>query len=116
MAAPAQLAQDERVALVLMALKATHLAKVHAAPVVLLSGDAAPIGILGLHIGGQHFTLTFDDARLAALAVRQNFAELDALAFAAGLEAAANLVELMQLKAEVRIMAARLAQTPAAAQ
>lgn len=109
MAAPAQLAQDERIAQVLMALAATPLAKVHAAPVVLLSTDAPPEGILGLHIGGRHFTLSHADARITAVAVRQNMTDLDALAFAAGLEAAAALVELMQLRAEVRAMAERLA-------
>lgn len=114
MAAPAQMAQDERVAQVLMALSVTPWAKVHAAPVVLLSLDAPPVGILGLHVGPSHFTLSPDDARMVATAIRQAPRALEAEALAVGLEAAANLVELMQLRAEVREMKARWPVEPGA--
>lgn len=114
MATPAELAQDERVAQVLMAIAVAPLARIHAAPVVLMSADAPPVGILGLHVGPSHFTLSVQDARIVVIALRQDLRRLEIDALAAGLEAAANLVELMQLRAEIRDLRTRLAVSAAA--
>jgi hypothetical protein len=113
MAAPAEIAQDERVAQVVMAILVTPLDRVHTAPVVLLSIDEPPLGILGLHVGARHFTLSIEDARLLAQALRRQPQQLALVALSAGIEAAANMVDLMEARAVIRdLMDTRL---PAAA-
>ncbi|KQZ31706.1 hypothetical protein [Caulobacter sp. Root1472] len=107
MATPAQNAQDERVADVLMAMEGQPIDTIRCAPIVVLSQDA-PLPIVGLHAAGRHFTLSLEEARCVATAVRMEDASPGAQALAASIGMAATMTELLWLRAHCQVLRLRL--------
>lgn len=101
MAAPAFTAQDERIAAVLMAMETAPAARIHAVPLVVLSQDAPPRPVLGLHAGDQHWALTPDDAMITARALNAEQPYAGARALAAGLVAGVTLTDLLLLRSDM---------------
>ena len=102
MAAPAQLAQADRTAEILAAIALVDVAKIHAAPVLLLSMDGPPTPIAGLHIGGRHFCLSIDETAALAAAVETSPAIDHAQDLAKGLRAVTGVLDLMVLQERLR--------------
>ena len=102
MAVPALIAQQERVADVLVAIETAPIGAIHAAPLVVLASDAQPKPILGLHVGAQHFRLSIEDAQMVAMALRLDPGFPEALVLAAGLDVAIGMVTLLELQARMR--------------
>lgn len=102
-AALSYLAQDERIAMVLMAIEAVDVNTIHAAPMVVIEAGQPPRPLIGLHVGPMHFRLSIDDVRTTATAIRCDagaYAEAEALA--AGLDVAAGMADLLELQQRMR--------------
>lgn len=110
MAAAAFTAQDERIAEVLMAMEIAPAARIHAAPMVVLSQDAPPRPVLGLHAGDRHWILTPEDALITARALETERPYPGAEALAAGLRANVTMTDLLVLRSRMTALRAQTAR------
>jgi hypothetical protein len=105
MNAAAHVTQGERVADVLIAIEAVDLATIHAAPLVVISRDAPPHALVGLHVGASHFRLSLDDARLTAEILQAETDLPGACDLAQGLFATVGMADLLLLGQRARRLA-----------
>lgn len=104
MARPAALAATEaRVASALVAMETAPAVSIYAAPLVVLSADAPPRQVIGLHAGGRTIRLDTDEAILTAVALEHE-AFPGAKALAAGLRHAVSVTDLVALAARMKIL------------
>ena len=102
MTAAAHTVQGDRTAEVLAAIALVDVAKIHAAPVLLLSIDGPPTAIAGLHVGGRHFCLSIDETAALAAAVESTPGIDHAQDLAAGLRAVTGMLDLMVIQERLR--------------
>ncbi|PHY20904.1 hypothetical protein [Caulobacter sp. BP25] len=105
MARPAALAATEaRVASALAAFETAPAVTIFTAPLVVLSADAPPRQIIGLHAGGRTVRLDTDEAILTAVALEHDATLPGAKAMAAGLRHAVAVTDLVALAARMRTL------------
>lgn len=109
MAAPAFTPQDERIADVLMAMEIAPAARIHAAPMVVLSPRAPPRPVVGLHAGDRHWILSPEDALITARALETERPYPGAEALAAGLRANVSMTDLLVLRSRMTALRAQTA-------
>jgi hypothetical protein len=102
MSAAAYTLRGDRTAEILAAIAVVDVAKIHAAPVLLLSIDGPPTPIVGLHVGGRHFCLSIDETTALAGAVPSVPGIDHAQDLADGLRSITGMLDLMMIKERLR--------------
>lgn len=102
MSAAVQRTREDRQDEILAAIAQVDVAKIHAAPVLLLSIDGPPTAIAGLHVGGRHFCLSIDETAALATAVEATPGITHAQDLADGLRAVTGVLDLMVIQERLR--------------